>query len=124
MVDTFLKNGTTPFCTILGVVVSFPTRIRVYPNIIGMITPRTPATPTRRINVNMAHTTARNLSKIRMITMRKPVVNGIDNVSTILQLAPFDLLSISELTVIPVTMKFTVSEEIMSQIIRFAMKKN
>ena len=89
-----------------------------------MITSRTPATSTSRINVNMAHTIVRNLSKIRMITMRKPVVNGKDNVSTILQLAPFDLLSISELTVIPVTMKFTVSEEIMSQIIRFAMKKN
>ena len=105
MVDIFLKNGTTPFCTILGVVVSFPTRIRFNPNIIGMITPRTPATPPRRINVNMAHTIAKNLSKIRMITMRKPVVNGKDNMPTILQLALFDLLSNSELTVIPVTMK-------------------
>ena len=51
------------------------------------------------------------------------MVNGKYNVSTILQLAPFDLLSISELIVIPVTMKFTVHEEIMSQIIKFAMKK-
>ena len=56
--------------------------------------------------------------------MRKLVVNGKYNVSTILQLAPFDLLLINELMVIPVTMKFTVNDKIMSQIIKFAMKKN
>ena len=37
---------------------------------------------------------------------------------------PFDLLSISELSVTPVIMKFIVNEEMMSQIIKFAMKKN
>ena len=57
--------------------------------------------PTKRINMH-THTTVRNLSKISMLIMRKLVMNGKYNASTVLQLTLFYLLSISELTVITI----------------------
>ena len=69
------------------------------------------------------NTMVMNLSKISTATMIKLVVKGKYNVSTILQLAPFDSLSISELMVISVTTKLRVNEDAMSHIIKFAMKK-
>ena len=54
MVDIFPKNGATPFCITLANVLSLPTMRSVIPSMIGIITPRTPAMPTSRINVHMA----------------------------------------------------------------------